>query len=109
MAAWFARHGLVEPADLTARCDATPWLDAPCGLRTIVVQAFIDQRIGLVALGLALLATFLRRPALAWLGLAAGAAGLVLYSAGPAAAAVLLSALVCVRPGRSVLPAGPIR
>lgn len=92
------RHGLVEPADLTARCDAAPLGDAACALRTFVVQSFIHQRLALAALALALLATFSRWRWAALLALGLGAAGLVLYSSGLAAPAVLLAALVCARP-----------
>lgn len=94
-----ARHGLVEPADLTARCDAARWGDSACVVRTLVVQTFVDQRIGLLAMACGLWATGVRSRGLAVIGLASGAAGLVLYSAGPAAAGLLLSALVWVRPG----------
>lgn len=96
--ALLTRHGLVEPADWTARCDAAPWSAAPCVVRSVVVQTFVDQRIGWVALIFGLLASVWRSRLLAGLGLASGAAGLVLYSAGPAAAGLLLSALVWVRP-----------
>jgi hypothetical protein len=93
------RHGLVEPATLTAACDASPWQDARCALRTLTLQAFVQQRLGFAALGLALLATWLRwRPA-ALAALVPAAAGLVLYSSNLAAPALLLAALVCVRPG----------
>jgi hypothetical protein len=93
------RQGLVEPAALTAACDAAPWQDAACALRTLTVQAFVQQRIGFAALVLALLATLTRRRALARLALVPAAAGLVLYSSTLAAPALLLAALVCVRPG----------
>jgi hypothetical protein len=93
-----ARHRLVEPADLTAACDAAPWSDLACTLRTLVIQAFAAQRLALVALGCALLATFTRSRWLALAGLAAGCAALVLYSVWLAAPAVLLAALVLVRP-----------
>ena len=96
--AGLARHGLVEPADLTAACDAAPWEGAVCTLRTLTVQAFAAQRLGLAAMACALLAlvTRWRWPALTGLGL--GSAGLVLYSVGGAAPAVLIAALVLVRP-----------
>lgn len=111
--AWLARHGLVEPADLTARCDAARWDGAACVLRTLVVQSFIDQRIAWVSVAAGLLANTLAHVrahkirwsasarACAWVGLASGAAGLVLYSAGVAAAGFLMSALACVDAGAS--------
>jgi hypothetical protein len=100
-----ARHGLVEPAARTQRCDATPWLDTVCTLRTLTVQAFVDQRLALAALVLALLAVLTGRRWAAGSALAAGSAGLVLYSADIAAAALLLGALACVRPPASSGPA----
>jgi hypothetical protein len=93
------RHGLVEPAALTAACDAAPWSDARCALRTLTVQAFVQQRIGIAALALALLATLTRWRAVALVALVPAVAGLVLYSSASAAPALLLAALVCVRPG----------
>ena len=35
-----ARHRLVEPAALTALCDAMPWDSPRCILRSLTVQAF---------------------------------------------------------------------
>jgi hypothetical protein len=96
-AAFGARFGLVEPAGPSARCDAAPWGDAVCTLRSLVVQAFVDQRIGHLAWVAGALALALRSTALAGIGLAAGAAGLVLYSAGPAAPGLLLAALALLR------------
>lgn len=93
-----ARHRLVEPADLTARCDAAPWEGIACTLRTLTVQAFAAQRLGTLALAAAIVATLTRWRALAIAALAAGSAGLVLYSTLLAAPAVLLAALVLVRP-----------
>jgi hypothetical protein len=93
-----ARHQLVEPADLTARCDAAPWEGVDCALRTLTVQAFAAQRLGTLALAAAALATLARWRALAIVALAAGSAGLVLYSTLLSAPAVLLAALVLARP-----------
>lgn len=93
-----ARHRLVEPADLTAACDAAPWSDLACSTRTVVIQAFAAQRLAIFALACALLATLRRTRAVALLALATGCAALVLYSVWLAAPAVLLAALVLVRP-----------
>ena len=97
ISAQLLRHGLVEPAALSARCDAAPWQGWDCRLRSLTVQLFVEQRIGFVALSAGAAALALRSQALAWLGLGSGAAGLVLYSAGPAAPGLLLGALVLVR------------
>ena len=95
--AGFARYRLVEPADLTATCDAAPWQGAVCVLRSLTVQAFAAQRLGGVALALGLLALLTRWRVAAVLALAAGGAGLVLYSTTLAAPAVLLAGLALVR------------
>ncbi len=93
-----ARHRLVEPAELTARCAALPWDSPACLLRSLTVQAFADQRLGLAALALALLAVASRWRAVALLALAAASAGLVLYSTRWAAPAVVLAALALLPP-----------
>lgn len=96
-AACAVRYGLVEPADVTLACESQPWRGW-CALRSLAIAAFIDQRIGAFALGAAVLATLTRWRWLAGLALAAGCAGLILYSAGLSAPAVLLAALVWVVP-----------
>jgi hypothetical protein len=92
-----ARHRLVEPADLTAACDAAPWDGLACSLRTMTVQMFAAQRLGLLALAAAVVATVTRWRGLALAALAAGTAGLVLYSTLFAGPAVLLALLVLAR------------
>jgi hypothetical protein len=92
-----ARHRLVEPADLTAACDAAPWEGLACSLRTMTVQMFAAQRLGLLSLAAAVVATVTRWRSLALVALAAGTAGLVLYSTLFAAPAVLLALLVLAR------------
>jgi hypothetical protein len=96
-----ARHRLVEPAELTAMCAAMSWDSPACVLRSLVVQAFAGQRIGLAALAFALLALLTRWRATALLALAVASAGLVLYSTSWAAPAVLLAALALPRPASS--------
>jgi hypothetical protein len=95
-----ARHGWVEPADLTARCDAAPWDTAVCTARSTVVQLFANQRLAWTALALAAIATLRRSRGFALAAMALGCSGLVLYSAGLSAPAVLLAALVLVRTPR---------
>jgi hypothetical protein len=96
--AGLARHRLVEPAGLTATCDAAPWDGLACILRTLTVQSFAAHRLGSFALGAALVATVARWRLAALAALVAGGAGLVLYSTPLAAPAVLLAALVLARP-----------
>ena len=109
LASWL-RHGLVEPAVLTARCDAIVWVqvqasgwaqvDWLCGLRTLTVQAFVNHRLANLALALAVLALLLRLRWLVQAALFASAAALVLYSTDRAALALLLAAWVWVSPTR---------
>jgi hypothetical protein len=73
-----ARYGLVEPASLTQTCDAAPWRDLTCTLRTLTVRAFVDQRLALLALGLAVLAVTSRWRWATGSAMATGSAALVL-------------------------------
>lgn len=112
-AAATVRFAWVEHAATAARCDGGA-LDAACVLRGAVIQAFIQDRLGMVAVGLALWAAGLawcrtqaNSPRLA-LGvhrvqrtallaaLAASSAGLWLYASQWAAPALLLAAAAWV-------------
>lgn len=94
-----ARHGLVEPADMTARCDGgAP--DAWCSVRAWTIQAFVNQRIGWVALALAVIATVKGWRSLAAAALFAACAGLILYTTELCAPAALLALLVFAREGQ---------
>ena len=93
------RYRLVEPAELTALCAATPWDSPACLLRSLAVQAFSGQRIGIAALACALLGLLTGWRGIKLLALATASAGLVLYSTDWAAPAVLLAALALLTPG----------
>ncbi len=104
----WARWVLVEPADVAARCDAAPWVGITCTLRSIVVAAFVDQRLGVAAVGLALTAWWIGRRGrdavrlaqiMGAVALAAGVAASVLYTAGLGVAAALLAAMVLADEG----------
>jgi hypothetical protein len=103
------RHGLVEPAELTARCDALVWdarvvswawlgQDGVCLARTLTVQAFIQHRLAGLAMALACLALLSRWRCLAGLALMAGAAAMVLYAADVGALALMLAAWAWLLP-----------
>ncbi len=92
-----ARYRLVEPAALTALCDALPWESTTCIVRSLTVQAFADGRLGMLALALAVLALLTRWRTLGLIALAAAGAGLVLYSTRWAAPAALLAGLSLLR------------
>ena len=99
-----ARFVLVEPPAMAAACDPAPW-QSGCGLRTLVIGSFIEQRIGWAAFVLAVFATLMRRRDVAGLALAAGCSGAVLYVADPSVPAALLALLVFARPSCGA-PAG---
>jgi hypothetical protein len=92
-----ARTQLVEPAHWSAACDPAPWQGAWCPVRTALIEAFVAQRIGWVALAAAIAAGVLRYPPLAFAAVGLGCGGLVLYSVSVAAPAVLVAALVLAR------------
>jgi hypothetical protein len=94
------RTQLIEPAEITALCVATPWESPTCAVRSLAIAAFTGQRIGILALAAAVLALLARWRGLAMMTLPVAAAGLVLYAAGWSAPALLLAAL-------AVLPATP--
>jgi uncharacterized membrane protein len=96
-----ARYRLVEPAALTALCDALPWDSTTCIVRSLTVQAFADGRLGMLALALAVLALVTRWRTVGLFALAAAGAGLVLYSTRWAAPAALLAGLALLRAAAS--------
>jgi hypothetical protein len=90
------RHRLIEPVHLTAYCDggaSSGW----CTLRAWVIQAFVHQRIGWFALGVAVLASMTNWRSLAALAIVSSCSGMVLYTADLCTVALVLSALVFVR------------
>ena len=94
-----ARHGLIEPADMTARCDGGVQ-DTWCSVRAWTIQAFVNQRIGWVALALAVIATVTGWKSVAAAALFAACAGLILYTTELCAPAALLALLVFAREGQ---------
>ncbi len=99
-----ARHGLIEPADMTARCDGGTQ-DAWCSVRTWIIQAFVNQRLGWAALVLAVIATVTGWRSVAAAALFAACAGLILYTTEFCAPAALMALLVFVREGHPAAPA----
>lgn len=96
ISAWL-RYRLVEPAALAQACAAGAG-GLRCALRAATIAAFHSHGLTLVCGALAALALITRERRIAALTLAAGAAGLVLYSFDAGAAAVLAGALVLARP-----------
>jgi hypothetical protein len=96
LVAWALRAFAIEPAAIAHACDPAPWQGA-CAARTALLRTFVHQEIGWLAFAAGAVATVLRAPPAATVALAAGAAGLVLYSYEPAAVGALLGLLVLVR------------
>ena len=99
-----ARYLLIEPAHITYLCDSGS-REAWCSMRSWIIQAFVHQRMGWVALALASAALLT-----GWLWIAAFAlfiscAGLILYTTELCAPAVLLALIVVVRRGHNTTAA----
>ena len=93
------RHWVVEPTQLGHFCDPRPW-EGWCAARTLVIESFVQQRIGWLALAAGVAGFVTGRRWLARLALAAGAFGLVLYAYEPSAIGALLGGVVLVRSSR---------
>ena len=92
------RYGLLENGVLPRDCLAPGSPEITCAFKTALVQSFLHQRLGWVALLFGVLAFVTGRRKAAWAGWLAGLAGLVLYSYEPAAVGAMLSLLVLARP-----------
>jgi hypothetical protein len=97
------RHGMVEPTSWAFACQPAPW-SGWCPVRTVLLATFRHGELGWFALLVGIAAALLRAPRIASVAVAAGAAGLVLYSYEPAAAGALLGLLVIAR-GQAAAPA----
>ena len=98
---------VIEPSHIGHACDPAPW-SGWCAARTALVMSFRFEEIGWAAFAAGVAATFVRRAWLGQLALAAGLAGLVLYSYEPAVVGALLGLLVIFRP-RPESPGAPVR
>ena len=95
-AAAAVRYGLVEREDLGLLCQSAvpPWW---CGLRLLVIQAFLHDVFGLASVSLAALALARRSALAAVLAVAVGTVGMVLYGFTWSGIGVLGGALVLAR------------
>jgi glycerol uptake facilitator-like aquaporin len=91
-----ARYGLVERDDLGALCQSA---EAPvwCDLRMLIIRAFLNDVFGLSSLVLAVLAAWRRSSIAAYLAVAIGTVGMVLYGFTWSGVGVLGGALVLAR------------
>lgn len=94
--ALFARYGLIENTGIGLACqeETAPWYCVP---RLLLIQVNYLAGWSWAALAGGALALVTRSRSAIALGLLAGAAGLVLYNAGPAGAGFLLSVLALMR------------
>ena len=99
-----ARYGLVEPADMTARCDGGAQ-EVWCSVRAWTIQVFVNQRIGWAALALATIATLTGWRSVAGTALFTACISLILYTTELGAPAALMALLVFVRDGQTAAPA----
>ena len=90
------RYDLVEPASVGAFCEtaSTHWR---CVIREGVLALLTDQRLGWLAIAVALLSLAFRTPALGWCAWSFASVGFVLYNAELAAPALLLAGLALTR------------
>lgn len=94
--AYYVRHDLVEPASMGAFCEiaTTHWR---CLIRQAIIGLLTDQRLGWLAVALAVLSLIFRLPTWGWLAWFLAPAGFVLYHAELSAPALLLAGVALVR------------
>ena len=97
-AALAVRHGLLESGVLPRDCSLAEAHSGLCAFKTVLVQSFLQQRVGWFSLACGLCAFALGCRRLAWAGWLSGLAGLIFYSYDPAAVGGLLSLFVLARP-----------
>jgi hypothetical protein len=93
------RYGWLESGFLPLDCGGSvaEGLSAWCGVKWLVVQSFLHQRLGWISLACGVAAFVSRRRGLGWIGWLTGLAGLVLYNFELAAVGAMLSLLLLVR------------
>ncbi len=99
-----ARYRLIEPANITFLCDGGS-REVLCSVRSWIIQSFVHQRIGWLALAIASVAMLTGWRLLAGIALFLACAGLILYTTELCAPAALLALLVFVRGGHTVTTA----
>jgi hypothetical protein len=91
-----ARYGLIERDDLGLACNAASPVGA-CGLRMLLINAFLLNLYAYASLALATGASWWKSPTLAYLGAAIGTFGMVLYTFTWSGVGVLACALALAR------------
>lgn len=93
------RYGALEAGIFPSNCGATlgESVSGVCVAKWLLIQTFMQQRLGWLSLVLGLAAFALNRRPLAWGGWVSGLAGLVLYSFDLSAVGAVLSLIVLAR------------
>ena len=93
------RYDLIEPASVGAFCEAasTQSTNWRCLIRQAVIALLTEQRLGWLAIAVALLSLVARASALGWIAWCLASAGFVLYHAELSAPALLLAGLALTR------------
>ena len=99
-----ARYLLIEPSRITFQCDGGS-REAWCTVRSWIIQAFVHQRIGWVALAFATVALLTGWLWMASIALFVSCAGLILYTTELCAPAALLALIAVVRQGNNTTAA----
>lgn len=96
LAATAIRYGLIERDDLGPACDLkdAPWW---CPARMFVIRAFLHQGFSITSLALVAVAAWRRAAWAAYLAIAVGTAGVVLYDFRGSALGLIGAALVLAR------------
>ena len=99
IAAHYVRYGLVEPASVGAFCEAAV-TDVGCRIRGAIIALLSEQRLGWLAITVAVLALIFGVQTLGWIAWFLACSGFVLYHAELAAPALLLAGVALVRSRR---------
>lgn len=101
MVAHYVRYAVVEPASVGAFCEAA-MTDMGCQIRSAIIALLSEQRLGWLAVSVAVLALIFGVQALGWMAWFLACSGFVLYHAELAAPALLLAGVALVRSRRHI-------
>ena len=106
MVAHYVRYAVVEPASVGVFCEAA-MTDAGCRIRSAIIALLSEQRLGWLAVTVAVLALIFGGQTLGWMAWFLACSGFVLYHAELAALALLLGGVALVRSRRHIQNRGP--
>lgn len=96
MVAHYVRYAVVEPPSVGVFCEAA-MTDVGCRIRGAIIALLSEQRLGRLAVTVAVLALIFGVQTLAWIAWFLACGGFVLYHAELAAPALLLAGVALVR------------